>query len=491
MAQSRRKRGSVTARRGKLMLFIYWHDPEQGALKPYRWSIQTREEETESNRLALEKRLDNLNSKIEADAFYPCREFPDHKIAQYCRCPSCLSVSPLSQAYIAPRTLKELFVQYKVFEEARANGDQRIIEKSTLVNKLMLMRQLEKNFDFMDKEDGSIYEYAPLTDYAIRELTPEAVKDWLLAFQNRQELVKDGGEPNRTKYLKNLQSVIEQSLEYGRLKRYWKDHPLLDYKGVLIQASKEERNRQMNSLMFKPFSLIERDNILEWLKNYYLQCPEKTYNGKEKLRRFFIYHYCVIGFNTGLRSPSEMTALAWDNIDYKNRSIHVCQSREASGRIDDQIIRDYTKTIRHRHVPINQMVLDSLRALEEHRQEDQPWLFWNPRASKDNPFILSNGWAPLTGEKRIRYSFDKCLDKLKVKGNGQQGQYRMRHTFTTLMLDHTNFSDAKVAALIGDNVETMKRHYAGFCENRWRNEDDINQMDAMNNKKNRRLKVVK
>ena len=491
MEKSRRKRGSVTARRGKLRLFLYWHDPEQGAAKSYRWAIQTHQEETESNRQELELRLDNLNSKIEANAFYPCREFPGYKIAEYCRCPSCLSVSPLANAYIAPRMLGELFEQYKVFEEARASGEHRIIEHSTLKNKLMLMRQLTKGFDWLDSLDSSVYEYAPLTDYTIRELTPEAVKDWLLAFQNRQSLIKDGGTPNRTKYLKNLQSVIEQALEYGRLKRYWKDHPLLDFKGVLLQASKGERSRQMNSLLFKPLSIQERDRILNWLEDNYLKCPESTYNGKEKLRRFFVYHYCVIGFNTGLRSPSEMTALSWENIDYKNRSIHVCLSREASGRVDEQIIRNYTKTIRHRHVPINKRVLDSLRALEEYRPKGESWVFWNPRASKDNPRVLENGWAPMTGEKRIRYAFDQCLEKLKIQSNGQQGQYRMRHTFTTLMLDYTDFSDAKVAALIGDNVETMKAHYAGFCENRWRNEDDINQMDAMNNKFQKGLKAVK
>jgi hypothetical protein len=66
----------------------------------------------------------------------------------------------------------------------------------------------------------------------------------------------------------------------------------------------------------------------------------------------------------------------------------------------------------------------------------------------------------------------------------------MRHIFTTLMLDNSNFSDAKVAALIGDNVEKMRIHYAGFCKNRWRNGDDINQMDAMNNKQKRGLKVA-
>lgn len=436
------------------------------------------------------KQLESINSKIDNNAFFPCSEFPNHKIAEYCRCPRCLSVSPLAQAHMAPRTLGELFTQYKIFEEARAYGEKRIIEQSTFKFKLRCIKALEKEFEFIDTRDLGVYEYEPLTNYGIRDLTPEAVKDWLLAFQHREERLKEGKAPNTTSYLKNMLCEIEQALEYGRFKQYWRDHPLLDFNGSLVQASKDEKNSQMNSLAFKPFSLIERDNILNWLLNYYKSCPETTYKGRERLRRKFIYHYCVIGFNTGMRSPSEMTALTWDCIDYKSRAIHVCQSREASGRIDEQIIRAYTKTVKHRHVPINDVVLNSLRELEKHRQEEA-WIFWNPRADKGNPFLNANQWAPLTGEKRIRHTFDKCLDKLGIKTAGNNGQYRMRHTFTTLMLDHSNFSDSKVAALIGDNVETMKKHYAGFCENRWKDEGDIEQLNAMNLTVKRTLKAVK
>lgn len=491
MAKNGRKRGSVSAHRGKLLLQFWWHDPEQGSEKEYRWSVKTGEEATEANRLRLLKELESINSKIERDAFYPCVDFPGQKIAEYCRCPSCLSVSPLARAYVAPRTLGELLKQYKVFEEARAFGDKKIIETSTYKFKLRCLKVLETGFEYKDPADLGLYEYTPLTDYNIRELTPEAVKDWLLAFQNREERIVNGLAPNTTKYLKNILTEIEMALEYGRFKRYWRDHPLLDFNGSLIQVSKGEKSSQLNKLNFKPFTMIERDNILDWLRSHYKSCPEKTYKGRERLRRMFIYHYCVIGFNTGMRSPSEMTALEWPVIDYSNREIHVCQSREASGRIDEQVIRTYTKTVRHRHVPINDVVLESLRELENHRQEESQCVFFNTRAASDNPFVLSNGWAPLTGEKRIRYTFDKALKALNIKNDSNNGQYRMRHTFTTLMLDHSNFSDAKVAALIGDNVETMKAHYAGFCENRWRGEDDIEQLNAMNSTNKRKLKAVK
>ena len=330
-----------------------------------------------------------------------------------------------------------------------------------------------------------------LPHWPITELAPEEVQFWLRAFQHRQELVKAERPPASSRYLNNLLSTVRQALEYGRLRRYWRNHPLLDYEGKLIEATKEERNRQLNNSLFKPFTVVDRDRILQWLWDHYRECPEKAYNGKEKVRRLMMFHYCRIGFNTGLRSPSEMTALYWPSIDYHRRQIDVCRSREASGSIENQIIRPYTKTIRHRRVPMNDVVLESFRALEEYRQEGRPEVFWNPRAGTKNPLAAANGWAPMTGEKRIRYALDQCLEKLKINSERHQGQYRMRHTFVTLMLDHTSFSDAKVAELIGDTVETMKTHYKGFCINRWHNEDDAQQMNAMNPVGKGRLHVVK
>ena len=67
----------------------------------------------------------------------------------------------------------------------------------------------------------------------------------------------------------------------------------------------------------------------------------------------------------------------------------------------------------------------------------------------------------------------------------------MRHTFTTLVLDTTELSDEKVAALIGDNVTTMRDYYQGHCENRWRDEDDVDQLNLLNATGKGQLKAVK
>lgn len=488
MEKRSRKRGSVTEIRGKLGLRFWWRHPED-AHAEYRWSVSTHYAANDVNRELLEKRLEIINAKIAAGAFFPCSEFPDSKIAAYCQCPACAVLEPLSRAHVAPVTLGDLFVFYTLHEADRASGKGKIIEASTWRTKKQGMRALEGSFSWRDAK-GELFDFAPLTDYHIRELTPHNVKYWLLAFQNRQELLTKDKPPASTSYLRNLHSIVHQAVEYGQLQRWWRTHPLLEYNGVLIEATKEERNRQRNKSLFKPFTIVERDKVIAWFEKQWRDCPEKEYNGKEKLRRFFLYHYVVIGFNTGLRSPSEMTALEWRNVDYGRKRLSVVGSREASGRVDEQVIRRYTKTIKHREVPINDAALASFKALEEYRQ-DQDWVFWNPRASKDNPLANEIGWAPLTGEKRVRYQFEKCLKALKIDSPRHQGQYRMRHTFVTTALDNTTLSDAKIAAMIGDGVDTMKAHYAGHCLNRWRDEDDIDQLNALNAAGKGRLRSVK
>ncbi|GAB5451795.1 MAG: hypothetical protein Hals2KO_21230 [Halioglobus sp.] len=486
MAKKGRSRGSVGKdTRGRLTLRFWWDHPES-ASDEYRWTVSTSKKDSPAAREELKHQLAVINAQIQAGAFYPCTVFPGAKIAAYCKCPACVSLTPLSNAHLAPRTLGDLLSPFKEHEALRASGPRRSIELKTLETKLSCIAALETRFKWKDPE-GSVWEIDPLSNYLIRELTPEAVKDWCLMYIHRQ----GRATPNNTKWAIDILSTVRQAIRLGQLKRWWRDHPLLEYEGILIEVSKEERHRRENRTLTKPFTLVERDKIIDWFRRQWAECDPAKYAGKEKVRLFFLYHYMRIGFNTGLRSPSEMTALEWADVDYARQRLQVRKSRHSTGAIEKQVVRPYTKTIRHREVPLNDVASESFRALEEFRQESEDSVFWNPRAAVDNPFITPNGWAPLTGEKRIRYQFDKCLEALGIDSPNNQGQYRMRHTFVTLVLDNTDLADAKVAAMIGDSVETMRAHYQGHCLNRWRDEDDINQLNALNQLGAGKLRSVK
>lgn len=450
-----------------------WINPN-GSSELYRWQFRTKKKANDSNRLELEELLNEIDFEIRSGIFRPCERFPEQKIASFCRCHNCLVASPMANAHLAPRTLGELRDQYLKHEDDRSSGELKEIERSSYKNKLKLWSALKSEVFFVSEEEGATYKIDPITDYEISELTPENVQEWLRFFQSRKDK-----PPVRTHYLINMLSEIKLALKFGQFKRYWSRHALIDYKGTLLKSTKKEISKAKNRSSSKPFTIKERDRIIEHFRKNWISCKPEAYNGKERDRLEILYHYIVIGFNTGLRSPSEMTALEWSDISYSRREIKVQKSREGSSKIEEQIIRQYTKTVYHRIIPINDIVLSSLRALEKFRQDEQDWIFWNPRASKDNPLAVSNGWAPLTGEQRIRRAFTKCLKELKILRD-ENSQYAMRHTFATLILDNTNFTDSKVAALIGDKVETMKQHYAGFCSNRWRGDDDLEQLNKMN-----------
>lgn len=480
MAGKNRKRGSITSARGKLSIRFYWWHPEK-LNKQHRWWIRTGEADTRENRSRLEAQLTLINLKIEGNAFFPCVEFPDHKIAKFCRCSACVLVEPLDKAHQAPKTLGQLLDIYLIHEKSRATGPNNIIEPKYYDTKRKGINALRQTFHWYDEATDETVEYQPLTEYTIPQLNLEEVKAWLYGFQHREALLLHSKPPASTSYMNELYAYIRHALRYGQFRRWWRTHPLLEYRGSLLEASKQERNQIANKRLHKPFSLDDRDRILEHYRQQWLTCPEAAYNGKEKLRLFFHYHYIVIGFNTGLRSPSEMTAFTWENVDFASQRLHVCRSRDASPGKENQTIREYTKTIKHRYVPLNDKATESLQALQKYRQEEAPdGVFWNPRAGISNPYRLSNGWALITDEKVIRREFNKVLAELEIASLANQGQYRMRHTFVTNVLDHTNLSDAQVAALIGDTVETMKRHYEGHCKHRWQNLDNLAELNKLN-----------
>jgi len=52
-------------------------------------------------------------------------------------------------------------------------------------------------------------------------------------------------------------------------------------------------------------------------------------------------------------------------------------------------------------------------------------------------------------------------------------------------------SDEKVAAMIEERLEAMRDRYQGHCMNRWRDPDDINQLNALNQVGKSKLEIVK
>lgn len=176
----------------------------------------------------------------------------------------------MDRAHLAPQTLGQLFATYTEHERDRAEGKDRKIEASSFRLKCQHIRTMETGFVWDDGEFLNAVE--PLTDHHISELTPDTVQAWLVAFQHRQTLKEKGMPPASTKYMNDLASVVRHALKFGQFRRWWRAHSLLEFEGHLVQHSKEERSRQMNKTLHKPFSLTERDRIIGYFRDQYESC---------------------------------------------------------------------------------------------------------------------------------------------------------------------------------------------------------------------------
>lgn len=75
-----------------------------------------------------------------------------------------------------------------------------------------------------------------------------------------------------------------------------------------------------------------------------------------------LYELWVVALNTGMRK-GELAGLCWDKVDFKNKLIHVCRSRDRTG------LRDATKTCSSfRYIPMNKSCEDAFRSLYEQKR---------------------------------------------------------------------------------------------------------------------------
>jgi len=176
-----------------------------------------------------------------------------------------------------------------------------------------------------------------------------------------------------------------------------------------------------------PFTLEEMRRILE--------------NAPDNLRAFF-----AIGFFTGMRT-GEIVALKWEDIDLKERLIHVSKSRRQGQETDPKT----ESSIRE---------VDIVDAL-------LPYLaFHRDISGVEGGYLFINQYGePFSGVSRIRDYYWKPL--LKKIGIEYRPIYHMRHSFATLMIE--NGEDILwVSATLGhkDSSMTLKRYAKYVRRNR-------------------------
>lgn len=164
--------------------------------------------------------------------------------------------------------------------------------------------------------------------------------------------------------------------------------------------------------------------------------------------------FLLVAFSTGIRS-GEMYALTWDDVDFKNKKIHVNKSIR-KGKVKN------TKTNKDRYVYILDCIVDELLLLYKYRKSDT-WIF----PTKDGkPFYDSKNF--------LKYHFKPLLKECSIE---YKTQYVTRHSFATFMISG-GMDILFVQHTLGHaSAETTLKFYALYSEK----EVDENKLNRANN----------
>jgi len=187
------------------------------------------------------------------------------------------------------------------------------------------------------------------------------------------------------------------------------------------------KNRKVTKDDADPFSQEEAESVIAHMYEYYGE----------------VYGcYTEIGFFTGLRAPSEMIGLRWENVDLRSGYLRVIE-RTVKGEH-----KAGTKTGKARDVELFDRVQAALRRLRKYSDE---WVFICPDTNE-----------PFKTGKALVARWNTALSALQIR---RRRMYNMRHTCATYLLEH-DVSPGAAAEQLGHSLQMFFTVYA-----KWLNAD--------------------
>ena len=259
-----------------------------------------------------------------------------------------------------------------------------------------------------------------------------------------------------------FEKLVEQYLEYSKVNKrhksylrditstnalltFFKGNYLTEIHPFLIERYKKKRltkvkpaslNRELACLknMFtkaKSWNLA-RDNpvrevklLKEEKKDVTILLPEKEVELLNELKPKYAKAMVITALNSGMRER-EIFDLLKDNVDFKNRIIHVT----------------HTKNWEIRDIPMNEKLTKVLKGFIDEGLEDSPYVFTNPKTGK-----------PYTS---IKTTFNNAVKKIGLKGFRF---HDLRHTWCSRMCE-LGVDEATIMEIGGWKTRSMINRYS-------------------------------
>lgn len=327
----------------------------------------------------------------------------------------------------AERVLKELIAKYEGLNLENEN----ILFTAFLDKWLQSVKPILKpaTWESYDKTvSGKIKPYFEQKNYRFREMKPEIFTEYFVYLATEGKSNGKGGLSYKT--VKNIRGVLSSAYEYAIENSYIKDNPVLKSKMPSFAHSIKSDVPEYSAEQVRKLLLFAKENDSH------------------------IYIFLLLALYTGLRK-GELLALTWDDVDYDKKLLRVNKSRTGSRKaITAQITTPKTESS-NRKIPLNDTVLEALKA-EKKRQDEHAEILGNGY-DKSHSFIvrtvLGKPYVNLSAINRVvnRLTENAGLPHCTIHG--------FRHSVASI-LDDNGVPIQDISVLLGhESVQTTERIY--------------------------------
>ena len=275
---------------------------------------------------------------------------------------------------------------------------------------------------------GKIKPYFEQKNYRFREMKPEIFTEYFVYLATEGKSNGKGGLSYKT--VKNIRGVLSSAYEYAIENSYIKDNPVLKSKMPFFAHSIKSDVPEYSAEQVRKLLLFAKENDSH------------------------IYIFLLLALYTGLRK-GELLALTWDDVDYDKKLLRVNKSRTGSRKaITAQITTPKTESS-NRKIPLNDTVLEALKA-EKKRQNEHAEILGNGY-DKSHSFIvrtvLGKPYVNLSAINRVvnRLTENAGLPHCTIHG--------FRHSVASI-LDDNGVPIQDISVLLGhESVQTTERIY--------------------------------